>query len=373
MLPRRLPKRVHDPAELRWTTGGFLKWRERMLRKPRASPLFPKIVWVVIHVLVVYFLSLFENDMTDGGDAYKTGVAFSLIVNAAFYLALANSNPGYVEEDEKAQAAEFLSVQRNVASLNAPGGDVESGAGGGGGGTTRPAGGRASSSRDLLGPSYIDSSNAEILTREIPEYGEDDGGDDDGDDDTPMPVGQNCKHCDAWQGLRTKHCHDCGRCVRKLDHHCFWVGSCVGEKNHARFTSYLATETACVIWALHISGTGLRYHDTFGELFAKNAGPLFLCVFLFFFALFVGSLLGFHAYLIVTGQSTWEVSSGRDKVSYLRGVPKNVYPFSLGPVKNVMRTCCEPPPPRYEMRPMKWYRAESKRETIWENRYWVCC
>jgi len=38
-----------------------------------------------------------------------------------------------------------------------------------------------------------------------------------------------------------------------------------------------------------------------------------------------------------------------------------------------MRTCCEPPPPRYEMRPMKWYRAESKRETIWENRYWVCC
>ena len=111
MLPRRLPKRVHDPAELRWTTGGFFKWRERMLRKPRASPLFPKIVWVVIHVLVVYFLSLFENDMTDGGDAYKTGVAFSLIVNAAFYLALANSNPGYVEEDEKAQAAEFLSLQ----------------------------------------------------------------------------------------------------------------------------------------------------------------------------------------------------------------------------------------------------------------------
>jgi hypothetical protein len=25
------------------------------------------------------------------------------------------------------------------------------------------------------------------------------------------------------------------RCIRKMDHHCFWIGTCVGERNHGRF------------------------------------------------------------------------------------------------------------------------------------------
>ena len=95
-----------------------------------------------------------------------------------------------------------------------------------------------------------------------------------------------CKHCDAWQGLRTKHCHECGRCVRKFDHHCFWVGTCVGEKNHARFTTYLGTQTALIVWAFHISNTGVRYQQTFTELFEKNAGPVFMSFALFLFILF---------------------------------------------------------------------------------------
>ena len=37
-----------------------------------------------------------------------------------------------------------------------------------------------------------------------------------------------CKRCRLQQPLRTKHCYDCGRCVRTHDHHCPWVGSCVG-------------------------------------------------------------------------------------------------------------------------------------------------
>jgi len=31
------------------------------------------------------------------------------------------------------------------------------------------------------------------------------------------------------------------------------------------------------------------------------------------------TLLGFHVFLIVTAQTTWEVSSGKEKISYLRG------------------------------------------------------
>ena len=43
------------------------------------------------------------------------------------------------------------------------------------------------------------------------------------------PVGaRNCSYCGVNQMLRTKHCHDCARCVSKFDHHCFWLGNCVG-------------------------------------------------------------------------------------------------------------------------------------------------
>jgi len=37
--------------------------------------------------------------------------------------------------------------------------------------------------------------------------------------------GHTCHACGGVaQPLRTKHCKDCKRCVRKFDHHCFWIG-----------------------------------------------------------------------------------------------------------------------------------------------------
>jgi hypothetical protein len=114
----------------------------------------------------------------------------------------------------------------------------------------------------------------------------------DDDDDDAVPGGQMCKHCDAWQGLRTKHCHDCGRCVRRFDHHCFWVGTCVGEKNHARFVCYLASQNALILWAFHIASSGVRYRPTAREMLDDNAGAVMMCVALLLFILFVGSLLG---------------------------------------------------------------------------------
>ena len=72
---------------------------------------------------------------------------------------------------------------------------------------------------------------------------ENDSGDSDSSssDDEWGEDGRECPYClePSWQALRTKHCHDCGKCVRRFDHHCGWLGTCVGEvrRRHAARSS----------------------------------------------------------------------------------------------------------------------------------------
>lgn len=48
-----------------------------------------------------------------------------------------------------------------------------------------------------------------------------------------------CDKCNIYQPIRTRHCHDCGRCTRCFDHHCPWIGNCVGENNRRYFLPFL--------------------------------------------------------------------------------------------------------------------------------------
>ena len=59
-----------------------------------------------------------------------------------------------------------------------------------------------------------------------------------------FPKNRGCEICNiAELPYRAKHCHDCRRCVRKYDHHCFWVGGCVGELNHGKFLAFVVLQT----------------------------------------------------------------------------------------------------------------------------------
>jgi len=48
-----------------------------------------------------------------------------------------------------------------------------------------------------------------------------------------------CRECGLWRPHRCGHCHTCGRCVLRLDHHCGFMGTCIGERNCRFFTAFL--------------------------------------------------------------------------------------------------------------------------------------
>ena len=61
-----------------------------------------------------------------------------------------------------------------------------------------------------------------------------------------------CRHCGCQRPLRAYHCHLCGRCVRRHDHHCGWLGLCIGETNIAPFGVLIMLLTITVGWGLRL-------------------------------------------------------------------------------------------------------------------------
>ncbi|XP_045144492.1 palmitoyltransferase ZDHHC12 isoform X3 [Echinops telfairi] len=71
-----------------------------------------------------------------------------------------------------------------------------------------------------------------------------------------VAVLRRCRYCLVLQPLRTRHCQECRRCVRRYDHHCPWMENCVGERNHPLFVAYLALQLVVLLWALNLACPG---------------------------------------------------------------------------------------------------------------------
>mmetsp|Transcript_34578 Transcript_34578/g.47917 ORF Transcript_34578/g.47917 Transcript_34578/m.47917 type:complete len:533 (-) Transcript_34578:223-1821(-) len=183
--------------------------------------------------------------------------------------------------------------------------------------------------------------------------------------------GRGCPHCQSWQPVRAKHCHECQRCVRRFDHHCFWVGTCIGQKNHVRFWWYLCSQTLLVLWSLHLGNSAYKSADTPQLWIQANLIALVTSLVLLIVVLFVGTLWIFHTYLAVTNQTTWELTRNH-KISYLSNVPENVAPFSRGILTNLKEFCLGEIASPYVLPTKADLCMISIRETIWENRYYSC-
>lgn len=194
----------------------------------------------------------------------------------------------------------------------------------------------------------------------------------------------HCGYCDIDVITRTKHCRDCGRCCHTFDHHCFWIGTCVGEYNHRLFWWYLLLETLTCGWSCSLSGstftTVTNEEQWMRDWISSNMLPMAALGISLVFLVMVGGLLCFHTYLLCTGQTTYEVAK-RDRISYLKDVPSQVYPFSVGCLGNVREVCgrgglpcCgapgRAPPVRWPLPSPPW--RESQKFWWIENEYWSC-
>eukprot|EP00927_Polykrikos_kofoidii_P050929 TRINITY_DN44763_c0_g1_i1.p1 TRINITY_DN44763_c0_g1~~TRINITY_DN44763_c0_g1_i1.p1 ORF type:complete len:390 (+),score=51.38 TRINITY_DN44763_c0_g1_i1:201-1370(+) len=122
-----------------------------------------------------------------------------------------------------------------------------------------------------------------------------------------------CRICNLYQPLRTKHCRDCGRCVRTHDHHCPWIGSCVGENNRSLFFVYLCSQ-ACELAVGFVAGCqGISIIDPSVVLL----GGLLVIALFFIMVMF---LLSFHSFLVIANLTTWEHTSW-NRITYLKGIP----------------------------------------------------
>jgi len=151
-----------------------------------------------------------------------------------------------------------------------------------------------------------------------------------------------CLHCGADVSPRTKHCHDCCRCVRRMDHHCWWLGNCVGERTHCSFVLYLCAQTVLIVTCCALS------MGSIGRLVSGAASavptPLalicaVLCTLLCLLAGFAAcTLLAFQLALVLRGETTWERLK-RQQLNAAAQLPPDERPYDRGVLRNVLIFC----------------------------------
>ncbi|XP_064616630.1 palmitoyltransferase ZDHHC12-B-like [Liolophura sinensis] len=150
---------------------------------------------------------------------------------------------------------------------------------------------------------------------------------------------RRCDYCEIQQPMRTKHCEDCQRCVRKYDHHCPWLEACVGERNHKFFWLFLLTTAVLVWWTLLITWKAMAFQVEWGEWFHDNMLFILDMIVLLIGGFVVTGLLAFHTYLMSRGVTTWE-SVSRERITYLKYLDEDYNPFDEGIIKNIYNFLC---------------------------------
>ncbi|XP_058090731.1 protein S-acyltransferase 10-like isoform X2 [Magnolia sinica] len=247
-----------------------------------------KLALLVLHLIFVGVLFLFDRYLIQKTkkEPWYIAIYLALFLATLFqYFFTSSSSPGYVLDAMRAGNETHSTFSRTSATSKQPALRKN-------GSLNSPVDGRQLG-RDVPG---VNTTSWDKLVMEM------------------YPLGSSsrnwtCTYCNVAQPPRSKHCHDCDKCVLQFDHHCVWLGTCIGQGNHCRFWWYIFEETILCIW------TGI------------------------FYITFLKANITRQCYLVLTNQTTYELVRRR-RISYLRSIPERVYPFSKGMCRNLYNFCC---------------------------------
>ncbi|KAG4127369.1 hypothetical protein ERO13_D10G212000v2 [Gossypium hirsutum] len=122
-----------------------------------------------------------------------------------------------------------------------------------------------------------------------------------------------CDKCAAYKPPRTHHCRVCKRCILRMDHHCLWINNCVGYWNYKAFFN-------------------LILYATIGSIHSSLACGLMMLA----LSVTLGTLLGWHIYLITHNMTTIEYYEGI-RAAWLAKKSGLSYrhPFDISVYKNI--------------------------------------
>ncbi|KAE9606605.1 putative protein S-acyltransferase [Lupinus albus] len=281
----------------------------------RRSSLWLKLAFVTIHIVYIAILFLFDGDLVEKTKKEPWYTALYLLLCAVTliqYFATSIASPGYA-----------LNAMRAVNERNA---------------VYRKTSETSSQSASSRNGSFIVTVEGNQIGRSVSGSNATDWSKLVADLYSVSPIRTwTCTYCNVEQPPRTKHCHDCDKCVLQFDHHCVWLGNCIGQGNHCRFWWYLCEETALCLWTGFLYVSYLKAHITW--VWWQDVIMILLLIFLAISLIFLLLLMLFHSYLILTNQTTYELVRRR-RINYLRGIPERVHPFSKGVCRNVYNFCC---------------------------------
>ncbi|KGN47840.1 probable protein S-acyltransferase 15 [Cucumis sativus] len=148
---------------------------------------------------------------------------------------------------------------------------------------------------------------------------------------------KQCEKCSTYKPPRAHHCRVCRRCVLRMDHHCLWINNCVGYWNYKSFFVLVSYGTLASLYSTFIIvSCAIRKNWDFDGTLPLKIFYIICAVMMISLSSTLGTLLGWHVYLIIRNMTTIEYYEGIRAAWLARKSGQSYqHPFDISAYKNM--------------------------------------